>query len=96
MELERRYQVQLFIGSGITEKNVIANLTGHSPRTIRDIKKRLKEKGTIERKTGSGRPQKLNGRDKHLYIIEDLNIIENVWSIMKNKLEKSEKKTLSE
>ena len=64
MEFERRYQVQLFINSGITDTNVIAGLTGHSSRTIRNIKKRLKERGTIERKAGSGRPQKLNGIDK--------------------------------
>jgi transposase len=57
MELERRYQVQLIINSGITETNVIAKLTGQYPRTIRGIKKRLKERGTIERKAGSGRPR---------------------------------------
>ncbi len=49
MELERRYQVQLLINSRITETNVIAKLTGQSPRTIRDIKKRLKERRLRER-----------------------------------------------
>jgi hypothetical protein len=49
MELERGYEVQLFINSGITETNVIAKLTRHSPRTIRDIKKRLRERDDCEK-----------------------------------------------
>jgi transposase len=63
-ELFKRMQLQILIKSGINSSEKLFKLTGVSRRTVFNIKKRIKERKSMERKRGSGRSQKMNCNDK--------------------------------
>ncbi|CAI2184147.1 4193_t:CDS:2, partial [Funneliformis geosporum] len=61
---EQRAQAIILLKNGFASRKIAAKVGCKSYTTISRLKKKYEETGKIENKPGSGRPRKLNERDK--------------------------------
>ncbi len=87
MQEEKRNKVYNLYECGITDRSEIAKRTNIPYSTVCQIIARKNEGKPVEHMAGAGRPTKLNSSADLTQAPPDLSIIENVWGLMKNRIE---------